>query len=71
MNRLFDDSNGWMCLAGSLSPEDAARHAWDFDASDLVQLGYEALLAVARIRPLRIRLATLRMMRRSEGRGAQ
>ena len=51
---LFDTSDGCLATAASLSPEDAARHAFNLTNQDLLLLTDEALDAVVRLRPIRV-----------------
>lgn len=53
---LFDNDASVMVTAAQLMPAEAARHAHDFEPKDLEELSDDALLAVARVRPLRCRL---------------
>lgn len=55
MIRLYEGADGCFGLASSLTPGEAAAHAWDFEVADLHELPHESLMAVARVRPLRIR----------------
>lgn len=53
----FDGDDGTMTTAAGLTPSEAARHAWNLTNADIEDLSDAALLAVARIRPLRARSA--------------
>lgn len=55
MITLFDTHDGTLATAASLTPADAARHAWAFLPTDALLLSDEALLAVAKVRPTTFR----------------
>lgn len=53
----FPSRDGSHSIASNLSPEDAARNAWAMTPADLSLLSDDARMAVARVRPLKMRSA--------------
>lgn len=69
--RLFEGNDSVFTTASSLTPTEATANAWNFEPADLLDLTDEALLAVARVRPLRCRLVPpAPVVRRPDGRRA-
>lgn len=57
MITLFDTHEGVLATAASLTPADAARHAFDLSIVDALLLSEPALLAVSKVRDVRFRPA--------------